>query len=81
MLGKLDNKAQLRKVIMVSLKRQDLTNVHHLPSRRNRRMLKITMTIGRKKSKHCPDAKKKRSKPCIPGNGGSTQGKNKSHQH
>lgn len=60
MLRKLDNKAQLRKVIMVPLKRQDLTKIHHLPSHRNRRMLKITMTVGRKKSKHCPDAKKKK---------------------
>lgn len=52
MLRKLDNKAQLRKVIMVPLKMQTLAKVHCLPSHRSIRIRKITTNTGRKKSKH-----------------------------
>lgn len=58
MLSKLGNRAQLRTVTMVPLKRQSLTKCHCFPSQRSRRMLKKTMSLGRKRLRHWPDTKK-----------------------
>lgn len=52
MLRKLCNRAQLRTVIKVPLKRQSLTKGHCFPIHRRRKMLKITMNLARKLLRH-----------------------------
>lgn len=47
MLRKLGNRAELKIVIMVPLKRQSLTKCHCFSSHRSRKMLKIIMNLGR----------------------------------